>query len=91
MSISLFNLEVRIMKKQKAVLEFDICDLLFKKIQKPKNMVHCKAVNVYDNRYRINVYTKKYDPIYDIDKIRITESYFCKLKEGDLEIQNSKI
>lgn len=77
--------------KKKKVLEFDICDLLFKEIDKPKNLVHCKAVNVYDNKYRINLYTKRHDPLYDLDRIRITESYFCRLKEGKLEIQSPKV
>lgn len=58
-----------------------VCDLLFKQIDKPKNFEMCRAINVYDNKYRINIYTKKYDAIYDIDRVRITESYFCKLQD----------
>ena len=35
-----------------------ICDMLFNQIKKPKNTVMCKAINLYNNRYRINVYTE---------------------------------
>jgi hypothetical protein len=35
-----------------------VCDMLFNQIQKPKNTVMCKAINLYNNRYRINVYTE---------------------------------
>lgn len=77
----------QIMKKQQPVMNVDVCDLLFKIVEKPQNMVHCKAINVYDNRYRINIYTTNYDNIYDIEKIRITESYFCQLLGDKLDIK----
>ena len=35
-----------------------VCSLLIKEIGRPKNLVMCKAMNVYDNRWRINVYTR---------------------------------
>lgn len=62
----------------------DVCELLFKQIEKPKNLECCKAINVYDNRYRINVYTRSYCNIKDIEKVRITQSYFALLKGNDL-------
>lgn len=60
-----------------------VCDLLFTQIEKPKNFETCRAINVYDNRYRVNIYTRKYDEIYDVEKVRITQSYFCKLADKD--------
>ena len=36
----------------------DVCCLLFKQVEKPQHYMMCKAMNVYDNKYRINVYTK---------------------------------
>lgn len=68
-------------------LVMDICDLLWKQIERPKNLETCKAINVYDNKYRINVYTRSHDEIYDIDKIRITQSYFAKLEGEELVIR----
>lgn len=64
----------------------DPCNMLFKQVEKPKNLEMCKAVNVYDNNYRINIYTRKRDPIYDIDRIRISQSYFCKIVDDKLTI-----
>lgn len=58
-----------------------VCDLLFSQIEKPKNFETCRAINVYDNKYRVNIYTKKYDEIYDVEQVRITQSYFCKLSD----------
>jgi len=65
----------------------DVCTLLFKQVEKPKNLEMCKAINVYDNKYRINVYTRSHCPIYDIDKVRITQSYFAKLDGDELIIR----
>lgn len=68
-------------KNNKAV---DICELLFKKVEKPSNLECCKAINVYDNRYRINVYTRSYCNIKEIEKVRITQSYFALLVGEEL-------
>ncbi len=69
----------------------DICTLLFKQRERPKNLEVCKAVNVYDNKYRINVYTRSYDDFWDVDKVRITQSYFAKLEGENLTIVSPKI
>lgn len=65
----------------------DVCVLLWKQIDKPKNLEACRAINVYDNKYRINVYTTSHCPIYDIDKVRITQSYFARLEGENLIIK----
>lgn len=77
------------MKKQRKDmgLVMDICDLLWKQVERPKNLEACRAINVYDNKYRINVYTRSHDEIYDIDRIRITQSYFAKLEGEELVIR----
>jgi hypothetical protein len=63
----------------------DVCCLLFKQVQKPEHYMMCKATNVYDNKYRINVYTKHEEE--GLFKQRISNSYFAKLNEtGSLEI-----
>ena len=51
----------------------------------------CKAINVYDNKYRINVYTRSHCPIYDIDQVRITQSYFARLEGENLTIVSPKL
>jgi len=55
----------------------DICDILFQQIDKPSNYKMCRAFNVYDNKYRINVYT--HEVVNDIESQRISQSYFAKL------------
>lgn len=63
----------------------DLCCLLFKQVEKPKHYMMCKAVNVYDNKYRINVYTRHEEE--GLFKQRISNSYFAKVTEtGSLEI-----
>lgn len=37
----------------------DICSALFNKIEKPSGYLFCNAINVFDNRYRINVFSKR--------------------------------
>jgi hypothetical protein len=69
----------------------DVCDLVFKQVKKPKNLEECRAINVYDNKYRVNIYTRSHDPIWDIDKVRITQSYFCRLDGDSLTIVSPKI
>ena len=54
-----------------------ICNILFQQIDKPSNYKMCRAFNVYDNKYRINVYT--HEVINGIDSQRISKSYFAKL------------
>ncbi len=63
-----------------------VCSLLFKQIDRPDNFELCKAINVYDNKYRINVYTRIWDDIWQIEKKRITHSYFAKLEGDSLEL-----
>lgn len=64
----------------------NICNLLFEQVKEPSNLEECRAINVYDNKYRINVYTRSYDEFWDIEKVRITQSYFAKLSNDKLEI-----
>lgn len=74
------------MKTKKNKIDPDICSLIFQQVEKPDHFEMCRAINVYDNRYRINIYTKKYDEIYQVERMRIEKSYFCSLVDGDLNI-----
>ena len=69
-----------------------VCNLLIKEIGRPKNLVMCKAMNVYDNRWRINVYTKyMVDQETGLEGNKISYSCFAKLnsKSDKLEIVDS--
>jgi hypothetical protein len=60
--------------------------LFFKKIQKPKNFDQIKIYNVFDNRYRINVWVNLTEN--GLDKKKIHSSYFARLNEDELNIIN---
>ena len=63
-----------------------VCDLLFKQKEKPKNFLFCKAINVYSDRFRINVYTRTYDELRDLEQTKIAESYFATYDGSTLNI-----
>lgn len=64
-----------------------VCDLLFQQIPKPKNLITCKAINVYDNKYRINVYTTYVvDSETGLEGQRIGYSCFARLDNKTLQI-----
>jgi hypothetical protein len=58
--------------------------LLFKQVQKPKRTTHTKIVNVFENRYRINVYVELEEN--GFTKQKIGASYFAKLDGEKLNI-----
>lgn len=74
------------MKTEPKSIEVDgvVCDMLLSKIGKPKGLVMCRAINLYDNRYRINVYTKTM--VDNIESKRISYSCFAKLDNDQLNI-----
>jgi hypothetical protein len=65
-------------------MDLEIEYLLFKKITKPKNYLMTRIINVFDNRYRINVYIQIEDN--GLIKRRISSSYFCHYYPGELVI-----
>ena len=75
------------MQNDKAITENpEVCNKLLDIVGKPDNYFMCKAMNVYDDRYRVNVYVK--EEIEDITghKLYIDKSYFCKYNGTDLTI-----
>lgn len=76
------------MKREPLSSEWDghVCHLLFKQRPRPAHS-RCKAINLWDNAYRINVYTTSKD-INGLDIERISYSCFARLddKEDHLKI-----
>lgn len=66
--------------------ETDVLELLFKQVKEPANIYKAKAVNVFDNAYRINIWSETYDDVSNLNKIKISHSYFCRLNGSDLVI-----
>jgi hypothetical protein len=65
-------------------MDLEIESLLFKQVEKPKNYLMTKIINVWENRYRINVYIEFEEEL--LIKKRIHSSYFCHYSPGKLNI-----
>lgn len=65
-------------------MELEIESLLFKQVSKPDDYLMIKIINVYDNRYRINIYSEIEEN--NLIKRKISQSYFCHYKPGELTI-----
>lgn len=62
----------------------EVCDVLLSKVGKPKDMIMCRAINVYDDRYRVNIYTRRY--VDNIEGVSISSSYFVNYSNKKLDI-----
>ena len=64
----------------------EVCTKIFDQVDKPENYHMCKALNVYDDRYRVNVYVR--EDVEDLTghKLYIKDSYFCKLDNDTVTI-----
>ena len=75
------------MQNDKAIPEStEVCDKLLEMVGKPDNYYMCKGMNVYDDRYRINVYIKEEVDDLTGHKQYIGQSYFCRYNGTDLTI-----
>lgn len=70
----------------KKLEENEIPSLLFAQVEKPKNLYAVKAINVFDNRYRINVWVEIKED--GLTKRKIGASYFAVLDDGELRIKS---
>jgi hypothetical protein len=60
----------------------NICEKILKLCGKPDGYITCKAINVYDNKYRVNIYVKT--NVDGIEGKRIGASYFIKYEDKEL-------
>jgi hypothetical protein len=61
-----------------------VCVKVLDKIGKPENYLMCKAMNVFEDRYRVNIYTKRW--VDDIEGRSISQSYFVRYNKDGLHI-----
>ena len=64
--------------------DIEIESLLFKQIEKPKHLMMTKIINLWENRYRINLYVENLED--GLIKRKIENSYFCHYSPGKLTI-----
>lgn len=69
-------------------MDLEIENLLFKQVERPKNYSMIKTINLWENRYRINIYTETVDQKDKLTKTKIDSSYFCHYEPGNLKILN---
>lgn len=67
----------------------DIEDLLFKQVNKPSYYLMTRAINIFDDRYRINVYCEKTED--SLVKRKICSSYYARYSDGNLNIIREEI
>lgn len=52
------------------------CDLIFNQVKKPLDYIFCRSMNVYDDRWRVNLWSKRL--VDGIEGKYISKSYFVK-------------
>lgn len=58
--------------------------LLFEQVEKPKQHKNTKIVNVFGDKYRVNVYIEFEEE--NLTKTRMHSSYMCSFKNKQLDI-----
>ena len=53
-----------------------VCMQVLEEVGKPDNFFQCKSLNVYDNKYRVNIYTKETIEGLTGDRTRIANHIF---------------
>ena len=59
-----------------------ICKEVLQALGPVKDLFEVMARNVYDNRWRVDVWTEEWKPEVYGPSYRIKHSYFCKIKEN---------
>jgi hypothetical protein len=62
----------------------DVCISVLDKVGKPEHYLMCKAMNVYDDKYRVNIYSKRW--VDGIEGKSISKSYFVRYGADGLHI-----
>jgi hypothetical protein len=66
------------------ISDYEIEGLLFKQVNKPKNHLMTKVINVFHDYYRINVYTQIEEE--GLLKRKISQSYMTTFRNDTLTI-----
>jgi hypothetical protein len=61
------------------------CDVIFGTVEKPSDYIFCKSINVYDDRWRVNIYSKRL--VDGIEGRYISKSYFVKFNDETNNLQ----
>jgi hypothetical protein len=65
-------------------MDLEIEHLLFKQVEKPKHYLMTRIINLFENRYRVNIYIQIEED--GLTKRKIGSSYFCHYSPGKVTI-----
>ena len=75
------------MQNDKAIKENPyVCKEVLDQVGKPENFHMCIGLNVFDDKYRVNIYVREDVPDLTVDRTYIKDSYFCKLEDDKVTI-----
>jgi hypothetical protein len=57
------------------------CDFIFEYVEKPTDYIFSKCFNVFDDKWRVNLYSKRY--VEGIEGKYISNSYFVKFNSDN--------
>lgn len=70
----------------KKIESYDLspCRFIFNHVEKPKDYLYCRSINVYDDRWRVNIYSRRL--VNEIEGKYISQSYFVHFNKstGDM-------
>ena len=73
------------MQNDKAIKENPyVCKVVLDQVGTPSGYLFSKALNVYDNKYRVNIYTRRM--VNDLEGMSISQSYFVRLDDNEVKI-----
>ena len=78
------------LEDKKNKIEESLNKKIFEVVEKPEGFLFVKSHNVYDDKYRVNIYSNHVvDEALNIQTKRISHSYFCKYDGENVKIISS--
>lgn len=62
--------------EDKSRFNYTPCDFIFDHVEKPADYIFSRCFNVFDDKWRVNIYSKRY--VEGIEGKYISNSYFVK-------------
>ena len=80
------NVKKKVVDRPTGVAPELIEDAVLKIMGKPKNFYQINALNVYDNRWRVDIWTSYVakDSMTGLDSYKISDSYFCHVQGNEI-------
>ena len=68
----------------KSKFNYTPCDFIFDYVEKPADYIFSRCFNVFDDKWRVNIYSKRY--VEGIEGKYISNSYFVKFNPDNNKI-----